>query len=81
MSDGLCVTDQIRDVDRTDDAWLEDIAFKEAMIKLSPREMKIVRLRFFRGKTQTEIASEISISQAQVSRIKKAVLERINKEM
>ena len=75
------MTDQIRDVDQTDDAWLEDIAFKEAMIKLSPREMKIVRLRFSRGKTQTEIASGIGISQAQVSRIEKAALERIKKGM
>ena len=80
-SDGLFVMDQIRDVDQTDDAWLEDIALKEAMKKLSPRELKIVRLRFFRGKTQTEIASEIGISQAQVSRIEKAALERIKKGM
>ena len=80
-ADGVCVMDQIRDADQTDDAWLEDIALKEAMKKLSPRELKIVRLRFFRGKTQTEIASEIGISQAQVSRIEKAALERIKKGM
>ena len=80
-SDGLYVMDQIRDADQTDDAWLEDIALREAMKKLSPRELKIVRLRFFVGKTQMEIASEIGISQAQVSRIEKAALERIKKGM
>lgn len=80
-SEGIYVMDQIRDMDQSDDAWLEDIALKEAMKKLSERELKIVNMRFFRGKTQMEIASEIGISQAQVSRIEKGALERIKRGM
>ena len=79
--DGIYVMDQIKDVDQTDDAWLESIALKEAMKKLSERELKIVSMRFFKGKTQMEIAAEIGISQAQVSRIEKGALERIKKGM
>ena len=79
--DGICVMDQIRDVDQTDDAWLEGIALREAMKKLSDRELKIVSMRFFKGKTQMEIAAEIGISQAQVSRLEKGALERIRKGM
>ena len=79
--DSLYVMDQIRDEECTDDAWLENIAVAEAMKKLSDRERSIIAMRFFRGKTQMEIASEIGISQAQVSRIEKSALERIRKEL
>ncbi len=79
--DSLYVMDQIRDEDCSDDIWLENIAVAQAMKKLTDRERSIVSMRFFRGKTQMEIASEIGISQAQVSRIEKSALERIRKEL
>ncbi len=79
--DSIYVVDQISDTDNTDESWLEDIALKEAMKKLTSREKKIVNMRFFSGKTQMEIAEEIGISQAQVSRLEKCALERIKKQM
>lgn len=79
--DSLYVMDQIRDEDENDEMWLENIAVSEAMKKLSERERSIVTMRFFKGKTQMEIADEIGISQAQVSRIEKSALERIRKEL
>lgn len=79
--DSIYVMDQISDTDNTDETWLEDIALKEAMKKLTSREKKIVNMRFFNGKTQMEIAEEIGISQAQVSRLEKCALDRIKKQM
>ena len=79
--DSIYVVDQISDNDNTDESWLEDIALKEAMKKLTSREKKIVNMRFFNGKTQMEIAEEIGISQAQVSRLEKCALDRIKKQM
>lgn len=79
--DSIYIMDQISDNNNTDEAWLEDIALREAMKHLSPRERNIVELRYFKGRTQMEIASEIGISQAQVSRIEKGALERMKKEM
>ena len=79
--DSIYVVDQISDTDNTDENWLEDIALKEAMKKLTSREKKIVNMRFFNGKTQMEIAEEIGISQAQVSRLEKCALDRIKKQM
>ena len=79
--DSIYIMDQISDTDNTDEAWLEDIALREAMKRLSPREKNIIDMRYFKGRTQMEIASEIGISQAQVSRIEKAALERIKKDM
>ena len=79
--DSLYVMDQIRDEDCSDDVWLENIAVAQALKKLSDRERSIIAMRFFRGKTQMEVASEIGISQAQVSRIEKSALERIRKEL
>ena len=79
--DSIYVMDQISDERNTDEAWLEDIALREAMKKLSERERKIINLRFYRGKTQMEIAEEIGISQAQVSRLEKGALERIKKQI
>lgn len=58
-----------------EDNWIEDISLKEAMNKLSEREYNIIKLRFFEGKTQTEVAREIAISQAQVSRLEKSALK------
>ena len=65
----------------SDEAWLENIALKEAMKKLSERERKIINMRFYKNKTQMEIAQEIGISQAQVSRLEKVALERIRKQI
>ena len=79
--DSLYVMDQIRDEDCSDEAWLENIAVAEAMKKLTDRERAIINMRFYRGKTQMEIADEIGISQAQVSRIEKSALERIRKDL
>lgn len=77
--DSLYIMDQIRDTSSDDELWIESIALKEAMKSLSEREKKIIDLRFYSGKTQSEIANEIGISQAQVSRIEKCALERIKK--
>lgn len=77
--DSLFIMDQIRDTSSDDELWIEDIALKEAMKALNEREKKIIDMRFYAGKTQSEIASEIGISQAQVSRLEKCALERIRK--
>jgi len=79
--DSIFVIDQLGDDKNTDEMWLEDIALKEAIDKLGEREKKIIQLRFYKGKTQMEIAEEIGISQAQVSRLEKGAFERIRKEM
>ena len=79
--DSLCVMDQIRDTDADDEQWLEDIALKDAIARLSEKERNIISGRYFAGKTQMEIADEIGISQAQVSRIEKGAIERIRKNM
>ncbi|MBQ8001632.1 MAG: RNA polymerase sporulation sigma factor SigG [Ruminococcus sp.] len=78
-SDTVYVMDQVGDK-RTDSDWLEEIALKESIAKLSEREKKILGLRFFKGKTQMEVAEEIGISQAQVSRIEKGALDTIKRE-
>lgn len=78
-SDTIYVMDQVGDSVRDTD-WLEEIALKESIRKLSDREKKILTLRFFTGKTQMEVAEEIGISQAQVSRIEKGALDTIKKE-
>jgi len=79
--DPILVMDQISDDKNTDQQWLEEIAIKEAMKKLNDREKHIVSLRFFAGKTQMEVAEEIGISQAQVSRLEKAALKQLKKYM
>jgi RNA polymerase sporulation-specific sigma factor len=79
-NDTIYVMDQIGD-NNDDQNWLEEIAIKESIKNLSDREKKIIALRFFQGKTQMEVANEIGISQAQVSRIEKGALDRIKKEV
>lgn len=79
--DTICVMDQVRDPKNTDENWLEQIALKEAMDRLSDREKKILRLRFFEGKTQMEVSSRIGISQAQISRLEKNAIQKIKKEL
>jgi RNA polymerase sporulation-specific sigma factor len=77
--DALYVMDQIGDEKNTDEVWLEQIALKEAIRKLNDREKLILTLRFFEGKTQMEVAKEIGISQAQVSRLEKSALTHMRK--
>jgi RNA polymerase sporulation-specific sigma factor len=77
--DPIYVMDQISDEKNQDAHWLEDIAIQEALRKLSDREKLILNLRFFGGRTQMEVAEEIGISQAQVSRLEKAALNHMRK--
>lgn len=77
--DPIFVMDQISDDKNLDDNWLQGISIKEAMQRLNDREKKILSLRFFEGKTQMEVAQEIGISQAQVSRLEKAALKHMQK--
>ncbi len=81
--DSLYVIDQLSDTSRdsTDESWLENIALREAVRTLTPREQKIIHLRYYKDKTQMEIAAEIGISQAQVSRVEKAALEKLRKQL
>jgi RNA polymerase sporulation-specific sigma factor len=79
--DALCVMDQVRDSKNTDERWLERIALKEALSRLGSRERKILTMRFFQGKTQMEVSSEVGISQAQVSRLEKNAIEQIRKSL
>lgn len=79
--DSVYVMDQISDTKNTDESWLQTIAISEAIRNLSPRERNIINLRFFQGKTQMEVAEEIHISQAQVSRLEKGALSRIKKQI
>ncbi len=79
--DSIYVIDQLSDHEDGEGAWVEDMALREAMKRLSERERAIIHARFFRGRTQMEIASEIGISQAQVSRLEKSALAHIRKNM
>ena len=75
--DTLLLMDQLCDEKNTDEAWTEHVALSEAMEKLGEREKKILLLRYYQGKTQTEISEEVGISQAQVSRLEKNALRNI----
>ena len=79
--DSVYVLDQIKDEKNTDDQWLDEIAISQAIGKLSERERRILSLRFYNGRTQTEVSDEIGISQAQVSRLEKSALEKIKHEL
>ncbi len=79
--DALYLMDQLADTSGGDETWLESLVLREALEKLSEREQRIIRLRFFANKTQMEIAEEIGISQAQVSRLEKASLEKMRKQL
>jgi RNA polymerase sporulation-specific sigma factor len=79
--DKLYLMDQIRDKKNTEENWVENLALKDAMARLDERELDIIKLRFFEGKTQTEVASEISISQAQVSRLEKNAISSMRNYM
>ncbi len=79
-SDTIYVMDQVGDKN-DDNNWLDEIALKESIGNLNKREKKILSLRFFQGKTQMEVAGEIGISQAQVSRLEKGALDKIKKQI
>ena len=79
--DTIYVMDQVGDSRVGDTDWLEEIALRQAISDLSEREKRILTMRFFQGKTQMEVASEIHISQAQVSRLEKGALEKIKREL
>ena len=77
--DAIFVLDQVQDKKDTDEHWLQEIALKEAIKKLNSREKLVLDLRFYKGRTQIEVADEIGISQAQVSRIEKNALKNMRK--
>jgi RNA polymerase sporulation-specific sigma factor len=79
--EAIYVMDQVSDNKNTDENWLENIALKEAMKNLTDREKLIVSLRFYSGKTQMEVADEIGISQAQVSRLEKSAILNMKKNL
>ncbi len=79
--ESVYVIDQIKNSDDCDEMWIEDIALKEALKKLGERERSIITKRFYSGKTQMEIANEIGISQAQVSRLEKSAIDKMRKEL
>ena len=78
-SDAIFVMDQVSDDKNTDIRWLENLSLSEALKRLNEREKLILNLRFFEGKTQMEVADEIGISQAQVSRLEKNALKNMKK--
>ena len=79
--DAICVMDQVSDTRNTDESWTDRIALKEAMKRLDDRERRILSLRFYEGKTQMEVSTEVGISQAQVSRLEKGAINTIKKNL
>ncbi|KHE73032.1 RNA polymerase sporulation sigma factor SigG [Halobacillus sp. BBL2006] len=79
--DPIFVVDQLKDDRETDSIWLDELSLREGMKKLNDREKMILTKRFFQGKTQMEVAEEIGISQAQVSRLEKAAIKEMNSSM
>jgi len=79
--DSVYVIDKLADEGESDDVWVENISLREALKRLTPREMNIIERRLYKGKTQMEIAAEIGISQAQVSRLEKGAVDKLRKYM
>lgn len=77
--DPVYIEDQVRDESADDELWLNGIAISEGIKRLSEREQRIIRLRFFLGKTQNEVADQVGVSQAQVSRLEKAALNKMQR--
>ena len=77
--DAIYVMDQVRDERVNEDDWVRDLSIRQALNKLGERERNIIKRRFFQGRTQMEVASEIGISQAQVSRLEKAALQQMRR--
>ena len=73
--------DQLSDSNSSEELWLENIVIRDAMQRLSDRERSIINMRYYKNKTQMEIADEIGISQAQVSRLEKGALEHMKKQI
>lgn len=80
-AESVCVMDQVSDTQNTDESWLEQIALSEAIKSLGEREKRILALRFYDGRTQMEVANEVGISQAQVSRLEKNAINHIKKQI
>ena len=78
-SDSLYIMDQVKDKKNTDEMWTDNITMNEALKRLNDKEKMIIDKRFFMGRTQMEVADEIGISQAQVSRLEKTALEHIRR--
>ena len=78
-SDSIYIMDQVKDKKNTDEQWTENLTINEALKKLNDKEKLIINKRFFNGRTQMEVAEEIGISQAQVSRLEKAAIDRIRR--
>lgn len=78
-TDNIYIMDQVKDAKNTDELWAENITVAEAMKKLTDKEKVIINKRFFEGRTQMEVAQEIGISQAQVSRLEKSAIEHIKR--
>ncbi len=78
-TDNIYIMDQVKDAKNTDELWAENITVAEAMKKLTDKEKIIINKRFFDGRTQMEVAEEIGISQAQVSRLEKSAIEHIKR--
>ena len=79
--DSIYVMDQLSDSNSSEELWLENIVIREAMQKLTERERSIINMRYYKNKTQMEIADEIGIAQAQVSRLEKGALEHMKKQI
>ena len=79
--DAIFVMDQVMDETVSEAQWIDNIAIEQGIKKLSEREQKILRMRFFDGKTQMEVSSEIGISQAQVSRLEKNALRSMRRHV
>ena len=79
--DTVCVMDQVRDQDCTDENWLERLCLRSAFQSLGSREKQILSLRFYDGKTQMEVANFMGISQAQVSRLEKGAISAMRKSV
>lgn len=78
-SDSIYIMDQVKDKKNTDEMWAENITIAEALKKLNEKEQMIINKRFFAGRTQMEVAEEIGISQAQVSRLEKTAIDHIRR--
>ena len=79
--DALLVMDQIGDEKNTDERWTENVALERAISSLGEREKRILYMRYYEGKTQTEISAEIGLSQAQVSRLEKNALKEVKPKL
>ena len=77
--DSIYIMDQVKDKKNTDEKWAENITINEALRRLNEKEKMIINKRFFNGKTQMEVAEEIGISQAQVSRLEKTAIDHIRR--